>query len=1074
MNRFIDRVNAAFKQMDEIEDFRNIEKAAFRQAMGRDITDEFLDQRVLEKFGVTDALGALRRDIPHIDLALPHMKQWHYKAKPNRVVRLDHVSDTRTVQKKVQRHGEWVTEDVPAPLNIQEARELFENGIWGRRVDEVVQQGDEVVGIKYGDDLSSFDGYWEFLSESDEGWKTLASRVGNMDKDAIFLPRMGPFASKWARTKEWIRKPLDFHDIDLTVRADMGRLFASYLAKQTRYVHDKIVEDLANGTLKLSKDVIDQRELDELLQLSAAETGPDVLDAAKRMGYTKDDLNKLVGQREAHEVDAYQVILDDSELDELLRFYQNDGWEVRTVRDRDGKWRKRLVKKPSPFRGAQKAWKGAREDSYRKYIDERGHAPGSINDELTRFEKAGIITKQMVAAFGYYPARFAEKLTKYAPRGTHLDLQDTDNVIREFAALADMGIMADMPRAQIHQYIRRFIMSSEADRWRVQHDFFLDFLGRSGAFLYGGADVQKFIQRFIRHGHHAYANVADDVASLNGLGTHRAVHIGHEHSAQLAAGNIIPDYRELGAVSRYMAFYRTLGWGLHLPHIDKLVSRTWRPAVLLRLGYVPRNGGEELFSWFLREGPVGWMRQKLAKSALDMNVTFDQYGRKIRTLGKDMKDEDRRSLLISPFSRIWRSFNEVAGWGDNAVTAKAIKKAAEKNPDDWKWLSAEKRQALFEETREEIKDSINASLLSGTSLRMFEYAEMVSNKLTLAARDVFGTSVKGMPRRRVAAKWALEKLDRKGHEQRLAATYMSLTNPTLLDAHMKEVLGAFDTYLNFESSVDHALRHANAASDVSHLLRLPMDHMSAKLDWVALGNQNANSIDQSIAVAQRLHYLKDDPGASRYVMELLHYISDRREAVNAPIASRILNRDYVFRDRINAERQLREVTDTEVVAIWLKERHRQRSGVLNDAFDQALLSEQEVLDEIWIEALDSFAGDPDEDILRMIFEGVSPQGLGPDEWVAADPNDVALLLMTVSDNPKYTINPNRFTRSRDIASNRGRQAYVDYYLTPFGQQALRTAHGTNIGFDVTGGSISSPLPDNMARLAIPMLPIEYR
>jgi len=1067
MNKFIDRVNAAFKQMDEMTAYEHTVKDMFHQQWQRTgvgeqyINATDLEKLVIEKFGVKDALGALRRDIPHIDLALEHMKLWHYKQK-GRTIK---IGDKSAVRKSAS--GE------PLPVDINEARELLDKESFASIIDEVYEMGGEIYGRRVSKDLSTFDGYWEFLANSDEGWKTLGSRLGNMDKDAIYLPRMGKFASQWARTKEWIRKPLDFADFDVEVKADMGRMFATYIAKQTRYVHDKIMEDLAYGTLKLSKDTVDEPELEKLLQLIGTETGDIASDTAKQMGYNQNDLNKLVEQSDIHHADAYQVILDDSELDELLKYHMNEGYEIRVFKENDGKTRRRLVKKRTPFTGAQKAWKGAREDSYRKYIEEGQLVPGSMNDELNMLQEAGVITKQTVAAFMYYPARFAQKLTTYVPKGTHLDLQDADTVVKEFAALAEMGLMSDMSRDQIHHYIRRFVMGNDSERWRVQHDFYLDFLGRSGALLYGGADVQKYVQRFIRHGHQAYANVADDAASLNGLNINRAVHIGPEYGSQIAAGNIMPSYRELGIVSKYMAFYRTLGWGLPLPQIDKFLSRTWRPAVLLRLGYVARNGGEELFSWMLREGPSGWVRQKLAKSSLDMYVTYDQYGRKVRTLGKDLTDADRRSLLISPFSRIWRSFNEIAGWGDNAVTAKAVKQAAEKNPESWRWLSAEAREELFKETREQVAGKINRSLLGGTSRRMFDYAEAVSNKLTLAARDVIGTS-NGMPYRKIAAKAVLKKVDRKNHERRLEATMMSLTNPTLLDAHMKEVLGAFDTYLNFDSNVDHALRSANNATDIATALRMPMNHLAAKLDWVNLGNQNLNAIDQSIAVSQRLHYLKDDVGSRRYVVELLHYISDRREVVNAPIAAMILGRDFDFSKEIDKISQLREITNTEIVATWLSQQEKTRIGGLDVAFDNALLAEGEVLDQIWFDELTKFAGDPNEDILRAIFEGTSPQGFGPDDFIAADPNDVAFMLMSISDSPFYDINASRFTRSRDIASNRGREAYVDHLLTPAGQQALRTAHGTNFGFGVTGGAISSPLPNGAVRLSIPMLPIEYK
>ena len=66
---------------------------------------------------------------------------------------------------------------------------------------------------------------------------------------------------------------------------------------------------------------------------------------------------------------------------------------------------------------------------------------------------------------------------------------------------------------------------------------------------------------------------------------------GPEHAAQLASANVLPNYRELAALTRYMGFYRWAGWGMHLPSVDKFLARVWRPSVLLRLGYVARNGG---------------------------------------------------------------------------------------------------------------------------------------------------------------------------------------------------------------------------------------------------------------------------------------------------------------------------------------------------------------------------------------------------------------------------------------------------------------------------------------------------
>ena len=163
----------------------------------------------------------------------------------------------------------------------------------------------------------------------------------------------------------------------------------------------------------------------------------------------------------------------------------------------------------------------------------------------------------------------AEKLTTYVPRNAFLDVTDSHTAISEFTALVDMGIMSGMSRTQIDNYVRTFVMGNESERWLVQNEFFMDFIGRSGALVHGGRDVQEFIQRFIRYGHQRYANVADDAVNVNGVNVRRAIMSGPEHSAQMASANVLPNYRELAAITRYMGFYRWAGWGTHLPAVDK-------------------------------------------------------------------------------------------------------------------------------------------------------------------------------------------------------------------------------------------------------------------------------------------------------------------------------------------------------------------------------------------------------------------------------------------------------------------------------------------------------------------------
>jgi hypothetical protein len=197
-----------------------------------------------------------------------------------------------------------------------------------------------------------------------------------------------------------------------------------------------------------------------------------------------------------------------------------------------------------------------------------------------------------------------------------------------------------------------------------------------------------------------------------------------------------------------MAFYRKIGWGLHLPAVDAFLARTWRPAVLLRMGYVFRNGGEELFTWWLREGPKSYGAQKLAKTTADMHPMWDEFGRKILVKGSKLPDSERLPLLYKPFNRLWRSFNEIAGVGDYAITTKALREAVEANPTRWKHvLDDVQREALFKDTRAAVELRTGRTVMGRTSKRMFEFANAQANRLSLSSRDFFST-IPGMPTRR--------------------------------------------------------------------------------------------------------------------------------------------------------------------------------------------------------------------------------------------------------------------------------------------------------------------------------------
>ena len=979
INRLIDRVTDAFQEIDEI--------AAFKQHI-LDNADEVvsgtdLRAAITEQFGKGTKLDALLRDMPALNQVIDSMRNWHFGQR-------------RTVIAVDDESGELIRKFISA------------------------KGAEEVPLIRAGaaPTLADEQGFWEFLAD-DAGWMALAKPLGRTDPEALFLPRIGAFGAKWMGAKKYMREILDFDDFPLAVKADIARMTSKYLAKQSDYVHSKIFNDIQEGTLELSKP-IDQDTLFNILRDPSQ-------DHMTRLGLTSDDWLKIDEYADLHQADASQIILEDSELSDLLNYYLHNGFEVRL----DENDVRRLLPKRGPdlipFSGAGKA--------AHRYYKNRVHPPGSTNAELTWLEEIGAIGGAVAAGLAYYPARFAEKLTTYVPKSTLLDVTDADTAVKEFTALIDMGVMSGMPRTQIDQYLRTFVMGNDSERWLVQHDFFLDFIGRTGALVHGGRDVQDFIQKFVRHGTHRYAQITDDLVGIHGMNVPRAVFPGAEHGAQLARANIIPNYRELAAISRYTAFYRMAGWGIHLPTIDKFLARTWRPAVLLRLGYVARNGGEELFSWWLREGPKNWANHKIARAAIDKHVVWDEYGRKIL---KDIDPEEQLPILWKPFSRLWRSFNEIGGVGDYAITEKAIREAASNNPN-WKFISDEARASLFEASRVKVKRGVEETLIGGMSRRMFEFANAKANELSMLTNDFMGVGASGK-----MARWIGRKID-KQHDERARVIAEMMTDPTILDQQMKDILGTFDNYIN-PDSVDRALRTSGFGTPVDLGLRLPMDYGSSGLEWVTTeAGTEMDAVPKSIAVTQRLNYMSD-PEAVAYLRSMSHYASPQQEAVLAPLAA-----------ELGLEVAADEVASA-VVLKHLQTNHKDALKVLAKAFDARPTDPDALVTKLT--ANDAFLDKLPEDV-QPAFRAF----LEPAPGVDQNPNVIAFLISGVD--------PAKIITDFDDAVVQAKRALFNELMTVRGEQAGRSAHVSNVGFDITGGPISESLPDGAARLFVPMIPMEH-
>ena len=863
-NRFIDRLNQAFKTMDELDEAKILIRGEMTDGV-RDYSDivsirDEAERRVREKLGKDFyPIDQLLRDRPALAVAIGYMKEWH-------LARRGHIG-VRTTDE-----GFKVVDDIPRTHT-----EVTIDGDVYPIVDDV---GDEVLW-EYAirrpmSDLTSPDGYWSFLADSREGWNTMGSAFAGFDKGAMYLPKIGSAGRVWIWGKKWFNKPIDFaQPITSEIKGTMAEWVGRHLGDKSRFLVDELKEliDESLPIVEIEGEMVAvghvfSKEIDHDMLVRFLDEP--TLSTAESLGLTADDFKEI--ERLRDNIVAGGEFRSAGEMDDLGAWHAKENTVLSDPKTGQAKPYR------MPFSSARSA--------VRNYYGSRIHSPGSINDELTWLEKIQALPGASAIALAHYPFKFAAKLTNYTPRTRFLNVLDPDTAVREFTGLVEMGVMAHMPRAQIDKYIRTFVWGNEAERWAVQVEFFMDFLGRSGALMHGGKATDDFIQRFIRHADARYSLVSNDTMPFMGINIRRAIMPGVEHSAEFSALNVIPNYRELATLTRQMSIYQKMfGTGRWLPWLDNKIARVWRPAVLMRLGYVARNGGEELFSWWAREGISGYANQKVARAAMDSAVVWDEYGRK--TLAK-VSAIDRQSLIMRPFIRVHRAINELAGIGDFSVTLRGMERAMTQpeNLNRWMFMTPDQRLEAFEWGRREVLKEIESTgIFARYSRNGLVAAEAFAERLGVLFHHVGKVLPEGWQTRRELAGRLGRRMDR-NHDKRVKKIQQIMTQPTIRDEYMKHILGTFDTYTSFDSmNLDSVLRRGGFGMSTRSMLQVPMNYDRMGIQTVVnRAGGDTNLADKSIAVTQKLGMMADDPGHRTAIYELIHLVPPAQDAPGEPLA----------------------------------------------------------------------------------------------------------------------------------------------------------------------------------------------
>ena len=525
----------------------------------------------------------------------------------------------------------------------------------------------------------------------------------------------------------------------------------------------------------------------------------------------------------------------------------------------------------------------------KKFIKDELHiayAENKFYDVAGKLNDAGIA---LVYQTAYRSAMIPEKLFKMTPKAKYLDVTDDATAISEFKALADMGVLANVPRKVIDTYISQFAMGNEAMRKDVVYRFLTDLAGRAGVFTHGGPKAEKIFRELASGSDMVYSNISNDIFhSSHGIMS-RAIFPGQAHSAQLSKLNVIPDWREIGYLSQRLGIIRSLGFRLGVAELDKVISSTWRRGVLFKLGLAPRNAADELITALFRHGSGIAVNPKLAKQALNQAPVRDIYGNmlsltrdsmvpvregteKLVELANVSDVAVQRSAMLTPWNFMYRTLLDGFKIGNKATARKAEQVARNTHKANWnKMTPFEKRQAIDTEM-ETLYEGRN--LISQGALRLQYFGENLSAKLAARMRFDDGS----IPNKLIGSKAELGTKLLKGrginNERMVETASLAMGNRLTMESIVEGLYKSHSKYYETANPnyLDDLLKGgANPKARESILHHVELDYTGADLQWLSEGSEMWSNLE---GVAQAINHISETPSAVVAAEQLAHFVDD--------------------------------------------------------------------------------------------------------------------------------------------------------------------------------------------------------
>lgn len=203
-------------------------------------------------------------------------------------------------------------------------------------------------------------------------------------------------------------------------------------------------------------------------------------------------------------------------------------------------------------------------------------------------------------------------ITTMIPAGRSISLVG-ETAVQDVYAMAELGRYMGMPSWARNAWAETILQSDDVgQRMAAVHGWLANAFEISGARLTdeSAALVDEYLTKSLQ----TYG--AGDELIVNG---HR-MHVGIFQNDQ-ALEIVVPSLAELNKAVRTSMMGKALGI-VDAPILETAMTRIWKPAVLLRIGFIPRAAGEEMLAFMFRGG-FGGLVQEFGARAVGRKFTYD-------------------------------------------------------------------------------------------------------------------------------------------------------------------------------------------------------------------------------------------------------------------------------------------------------------------------------------------------------------------------------------------------------------------------------------------------------------------